>query len=64
MELLKTIWNEVDSLDSLYQQKYKLQEKYGKENSFNINVELASYLQKMYDDAFFSKKINLHNLSL
>lgn len=64
MELLKTIWNEVDSLDSLYQRKYELQEKYGKEDSFNINVELATCLQKMYDDAFFSKKIKLDNLSL
>lgn len=64
MELLKTIWNEVDSLDSLYQRKYELQEKYGKEDSFNINVELATCLQKMYDDAFFSKKIKLYNLSL
>lgn len=62
-ELLEVIWGEVEEMDTFYEEIYNLREKYG-ENEYQINIELASILEKKYNKAFFSKKTSLDNLSL
>lgn len=63
-ELLEKIWSEVADLDKMYDEIYQLRKNFGKNDSFDVNVNIATKLQELYDDAFFKKKVKLDNLTL
>lgn len=58
-ELLEKIWSEVAELDTLYAEIYKLKKKFGKDDSFDVNISIATKLQELYNDAFLIKKYSL-----